>query len=125
MKSILALPLLVAAVSACGYEGDVGPDVAFAGDSKVLSISVGECFQDWSDTPFEVTYVASVETTSCASEHDNEVFDELVLSDYVSYPGERVVMNRAYDHCVESFDSFVGTAYLDSSLEVGIIWPTP
>lgn len=57
MKLTLALTILVTLASACRYGAEVTPEVAYAGDSKVLSVGIGECFQHWTDSLASVSYV--------------------------------------------------------------------
>ncbi|KAA3639186.1 MAG: septum formation family protein [Armatimonadetes bacterium] len=98
--------------------------VSVASCSNVLELSVGDCFQDWEGaTQLATQQVEGVETVDCDVPHDNEVY-ALVEMTEASFPGAEAVETRAYESCLERFDSFVGTPYADSRLDFGALFPT-
>lgn len=107
---------------------DAGRDdsgaIVDAGDLDVMSLQVGDCFDDPQDLDEVVFDVAAV---PCSGPHDNEVFavQALGASFGDSYPGDDALSNHTYEVCSGVlFDSFVGTSYVDSSLEVFTFTPT-
>ncbi len=88
----------------------------------VLSLDVGTCFDDWDDitTQQEVTELPTVD---CAEPHDNEVYSKFQMNDG-SFPGTDRATDIAIEECEASFEPYVGTPYLDSSLDFGWLIPT-
>ena len=103
---LLALGLVT---SACG------------GGTSVFDLGVGDCFND----PEDLTQVEleSVETVDCSEPHDNEIYYEYSMAD-AAFPGMNAAMESAFSRCVDEFEAFVGTPYLESSLDVFPITPT-
>ena len=90
----------------------------------VLSLGVGECFDDLEGSSAGSTQqVSDVPIVDCAEPHDNEVYS---VSDMPtgSFPGESAVQEWASSRCEETFDGYVGKAYVDSRLNVGALVPT-
>lgn len=103
---------------------DGSGEIVGSGDLDVMSLQVGDCFDDPEDLEDVVYDVAAV---PCAEAHDNEVFAVQSLADAFprSFPGEDVLWDYSYEVCSGSlFDSYVGTPYLDSSLDVFTLTPT-
>jgi hypothetical protein len=68
---------------------------------------------------------ATVETVACDQPHDVEVvavFD-YPLDDGMPFPGTEAVDGYATDECIERFESYVGSEYLSSALDVIIVAP--
>ncbi|HEX6300979.1 MAG TPA: septum formation family protein [Acidimicrobiia bacterium] len=103
---------------------DDSGDIADAGDLDVMSLQVGDCFDDPEDLEEVVFDVAAV---PCSGPHDNEVFavQPLGASFGDSYPGDDALSDYTHQVCSGGlFDSYVGTSYVDSSLEVFTFTPT-
>ncbi|MFZ0015631.1 MAG: septum formation family protein [Acidimicrobiia bacterium] len=103
--------------------GDDG-EIVSGGDLDVMTLQVGDCFNDPDDLDGPVSDVAAV---PCHEEHDNEVFLVQTLDDSFgdAFPGVDVLGEHAYIGCSgPSFDSYVGRSYLDSVLEVFSFTPT-
>lgn len=107
---------------------DAGRDdsgqIVDAGDLDVMSLRVGDCFDDPDDLEEVVFDVAAV---PCSGPHDNEVFSVQPLGTAFgdSYPGDEALSDHTYEVCSGGlFDSYVGTSYVDSSLEVFTFTPT-
>ena len=86
---------------------------------NVFSLGVGDCFND----PDAIEEVSDVEMVGCGEAHDNEVFAsyEIPGSDF---PGQAAVQADAADGCLSRFEPYVGTDYLDSSLDVSFLTPS-
>lgn len=97
-------------------------EIVAGGDLDVMTIQVGDCFDD----PDETGVVYNLDAVPCSQAHDNEVFASVPLTGVWSeYPGQSVVESYAYEQCSGSrFDEFVGTPYFDSSLDVFTLTPT-
>lgn len=102
---------------------DGSGEIVAAGDLDVMTVQVGDCFDD----PEAAGLVFSLDAIPCSQPHDNEVFAvESVAGVWTDYPGQGAVDDYAYERCSGSlFDDFVGTAYLDSVLDVFTLTPTP
>jgi hypothetical protein len=103
--------------------GDSG-SIVEAGDLDVMSLQVGDCFDDADNLDEVVFEVAAV---PCTGAHDNEVFSlqSLGASFGDTYPGEDALSEYTYGVCSgTTFDSYVGSSYVDSSLEVFTFTPT-
>lgn len=101
---------------------DGNGEIVTGGDLDVMTIQVGDCF----DNPDVTGVVYNLDAIPCSQPHDNEVFASVPLTGlWVGYPGQSVVEGYAYDQCTSSlFDDFVGTPYFDSALDVFILTPT-
>jgi hypothetical protein len=98
--------------------------LASACAGTVLSLDVGECFDDWEGSLDGATQeVGDVPIVDCAEPHDNEVYS---VSDMPtgSFPGDAAVEDWTIARCEETFDGYVGTAYADSRLDFGALFPT-
>ncbi len=103
---------------------DASGEIVSGGDLDVMTVQPGDCFNDPSD---EEDVVFQLEAIPCSQPHDNEVFAvESVAGLFGSdYPGRQTLEEHAYEVCSgRAFDSYVGTPYLDSSLEVFTLTPT-
>ncbi len=96
--------------------GDGGSE----GDVSVFSLRVGDCFDDVSLEPTEVSDVPAV---SCDTPHDNEVFHVWQISGG-DFPGEEPLNTQGIDGCLEPFETYVGVDYTDSRLDLFPISPT-
>lgn len=95
------------------------------GRTSVDAIAEGQCFADFDQ--FEATEIrSSVSSADCLEEHALEVFevtDDPYL-DFSDYPGEQVITDLAFRHCLDGFEAFVGTTYEESTLDVWALYPT-
>lgn len=100
-------------------------EIVGAGDIDVMSLQIGDCFDDAEEVEEVLFDVAAV---PCSEPHDNEVFSVQTVSgglDTDNFPGQTVLQESAYEVCSGPvFDTYVGTPYLDSILEVFTITPT-
>lgn len=86
---------------------------------EVLSLQVGECFDD----PASFEEVVDVPRVDCAEPHDNEVVGLHQLGGS-EYPGNDAVAGLADNACVSIFENYTGMSYLESSYEFGWLVPT-
>lgn len=102
---------------------DDSGEIVGAGDLDVMDLQVGDCFNDPEEFEELVFEVAAV---PCAEAHDNEVFAVVsVAGVFSAFPGTPVLDEYSYDLCSgDLFDSYVGTTYLESELEVFSFTPT-
>lgn len=98
-------------------------EIIESGDLDVMTVQVGDCFDD----PEVTDVVFSLDAIPCSQPHDNEVFAvESIAGVWADYPGQDTIDGYAYDVCSgDIFDRFVGTPYLDSALDVFTLTPTP
>lgn len=100
-------------------------EIVDSGDLDVMSMQVGDCFDDPEEDDEVVVDVAAV---PCSQPHDNEVFAvQSVAAAFPgdAFPGQDALWEYSYEVCSGAlFDSYVGTSYLDSSLEVFSFTPT-
>jgi hypothetical protein len=68
----------------------------------------------------EAVEVTTATRVPCDEPHGVEVFAVASLNDdpAAGYPGDDVVVSAADDLCLAAFPAYVGTAYVDSSLEI-------
>ena len=86
---------------------------------NVFSLEVGQCFND----PEATDEISDVAIVDCGEPHNNEVFHLFDIPGD-DFPGADVVLDLASQGCIDAFDSYVGTPYLDSALEIFPIYPT-
>lgn len=104
---------------------DGSGEIVGGGDLDVMTLQVGDCFNDSDDMEDVVFDVAAV---PCSEPHDNEVFAVRNLSTGLSsgeFPGDDALQTASYEYCSGTvFDDYVGTPYLDSALDVFTFTPT-
>jgi hypothetical protein len=103
---------------------DGSGEIVGSGDLDVWTLQVGDCFDDPADLDDVVFDVAAL---PCSEPHDNEVFSLVPIAGTFgeTYPGDAAIQEYSYEACIgEPFDSYVGTDYLDSSLEVFTFTPS-
>lgn len=90
--------------------------------SSVLDLGVGDCLM----LPTE-TQAVTVRRTTCDSEHEAEVSavaDTDPKGEDDPFPGEDALAKQAESACVGSFESYVGSPYVSSALDVTWLTPT-
>jgi hypothetical protein len=103
---------------------DSSGEIASAGELDVMSLQVGDCFDDPADLEDVVYEVAAV---PCSEPHHNEVYavQSLATAFPRVFPGQDALWEYSYQVCSGSvFDSFVGTPYAESTLEVFSLTPS-
>jgi len=98
--------------------------IAEAGDLEVNELRVGDCFDLPSGTEDD-TEIMEVEAIPCGEAHQNEVYVVTNYGGSDSYPGEAAVWDYADQFCLSAFNTFVGMAYEDSTLDFGYFYPSP
>jgi hypothetical protein len=99
-------------------------EIVSGGDLDVMSLQVGDCFDDPADLEDVVFEVIAV---PCIEPHDNEVYSVQSLATAFprAFPGQDALWDYSYQVCRGSvFDSFVGTPYAQSVLEVFSLTPS-
>ncbi len=89
-------------------------------DGEAFSLDVGDCFDDPDGGGQTVESVAVVD---CDQPHDNQVFATFEIVGG-SWPGADQVEEDAEDGCLERFEDYVGTPYLESDLLASAFWPS-
>ncbi len=103
---------------------DDSGEIVSAGDLDVMKVQPGDCFNDPGS---EEEVVFQLEAIPCSEPHDNEVFAVQTVAGLFGpgYPGREALEEHAYEVCSGPvFDSYVGTPYLDSALDVFTMTPT-
>lgn len=94
--------------------------VAAACSGNVFDLEVGQCF----DNPESFDEVSNVDIVDCDEPHDNEVYHVFDLPDG-DYPGVDAAETIADDGCITAFESFVGSPYTTSGLDIQYLYPSP
>ncbi|MFT3797956.1 septum formation family protein [Microbacterium sp.] len=99
---------------------DLDDDTTTEGsDLDIFSLAVGDCFGDLSDDDV----LSSVTAVPCDQAHVYEVFYDFELPDG-EYPDDDQVADITWERCDAAFETFVGRAYDDSTLDYTYISPT-
>ena len=98
--------------------------VTTACSGSVFSLTVGDCFDDWEGSLSGATQeVSDVPIVDCADPHDNEVYSISNMPDG-PFPGDAGVQDWTISRCRGTFDAYVGSAYEESQLDFGALFPT-
>lgn len=90
-------------------------------DASVFELEVGDCLT--SAAMSSTTEVQSVPKVDCSAPHTYEVYYEFEMTE-TTYPGQSAI-DAAAEKCIDSpYETFVGTAYNSSSLNVTYFYPT-
>lgn len=116
---------VIAIVLVVGYfasaRRDSSGQIEAGGTLSVDDLRVGDCFDFADDGSDEF---GSVEAMPCTQAHDHQIF-HIANHETASYPTDVELGAIFTDLCLtESFEAFVGAAYLESTLEVDMSWPT-
>jgi len=107
-----------------GVATDVDRDdsgaIVGGGNVGAFNVQVGDCFNDVDSYDQQI---ASVPGVPCSEPHDNETFAVFDVG-FDGYPADGNMDQMAYDACMVHFQSFVGTEYESSSLEIATMYPT-
>ncbi len=91
------------------------------GNVDACQIRAGDCFDDASSMEDEISSLPGV---PCADPHDNEAYAVFEVS-FADYPEGDEMSEFAYSSCMERFESFVGTDYQSSVLDIFTMYPSP
>ena len=97
---------LISSIAACG--------------GQVATAEVGDCIVTSELGTDEITEIPTVD---CTEAHDAQVVGKFDLEDG-DFPGDDAIATAAEEGCATEFESFIGAAYADSSLEISYISPT-
>jgi len=125
--------LLVVLVAACSGGDDAGSDDGSATTTTAVErstaeeapLQVGECGVVRDLRIGDALDPATVGTVACDQPHDVEVvavFDHPLDGD-APFPGTEAVDGYATDQCIERFEEYVGSDYVESSLDVIVVAP--
>ncbi len=92
-----------------------------SGNVDAFQIRAGDCFDDASSMEDEISSLPGV---PCADPHDNEAYAVFEVS-FTDYPQGDEMSELAYSACMERFESFVGTDYQSSALDIFTMYPSP
>jgi hypothetical protein len=126
--SLLATSLLAAACSG-GDDPQEGATTTTApverSTSEEAPLEVGECGVVPDLRIGDVLDPATLEPVACDQPHDVEVVAVLAypLDASAPFPGAEAVDGYATDECIARFEGYVGSSYLESSLDVIIVAP--
>ncbi|MEO6606152.1 MAG: septum formation family protein [Aeromicrobium sp.] len=93
--------------------------VTEAGRVDATKVQVGDCVKD-DDLVGETNY--SINVIPCTDAHLFEAYANFDLPSG-SYPGDDVVSSQAEDGCTKRFQSYIGTSYDESDLDVTFLYP--
>lgn len=107
-------------VAVCGAALVVaGMALTGCSSSSVMHMRVGQCIQK----P-EADTVSTVDTVDCSTPHYAEVFlIHEVEGGEEDFPGDSRINDTALTVCVQNFEAYVGSNYVESSLDARWIVP--
>ena len=93
------------------------------GTVDAFQIQVGDCYNDSNvgEGEYEVSDVPGV---PCSDPHDNEAYAVFDLT-IDSFPEGDAMSELAFASCHERFESFTGRDYETSTLDIGVMYPSP
>lgn len=100
-----------------------GLAVTTLGETSVLELGVGDCFDDLDGPESMNTEIGAVPSRDCDEPHDNEVYAVRTVEGS-EWPGVEALDRFAARACYQEFAPFVDLAYEESRLEVGWMVPT-
>lgn len=116
-----AILVVTAALGGCSALGSIlgenvtrdsdTQEVTEAGSADVFTLRTGDCFDDT-----EGTEISDVPAVPCAESHDNEVYHSFEMA-AGEWPGDEGIDAAADEQCSAEFDTFVGLAYAESTLD--------
>ncbi len=93
-------------------------------DASVFEIKVGDCYDLPDDSgSAETTEVQTITAVPCGDPHEAEAYHEVELEDG-DFPGDDAIQTETANACGPAFDTFVGLAYEDSTLDIYQLFPT-
>lgn len=104
----------------------VGPPIGAVAEG-LRSVQAGQCYVPPRDDP-DAEDVA-VWIVDCGTPHSHEIIDVVTYDGPVGkggrYPGSGFIQEWADEACATRFESFVGTPWTRSDLELEMWWPSP
>lgn len=95
--------------------------VTASGEVGVNRLRLGDCFdQRVGDDPASVE---AVEALPCDEPHQQEVFYLGALPED-EFLGDQVVADLVAEQCIAVFETYVGSAYTESQLDISYIYPS-
>ena len=92
------------------------------GGLSVISMEVGDCFDDPAG---QATEVSEVDEVPCSESHDNEVYAvaDHPAGDDAPYPGDEALEVYGIGYCLSEFENYVGISYEESRLDFTYLLP--
>jgi Septum formation len=125
---VLAIVTAMAGLSGCGWVSSwfSSDDTPKPEAVSVLKVNVGQCFAAQDTFNAEI---ADLQSVACTGPHRQEAF---AVVDYQpppgvqgdAFPGDAVLGAYADAVCAQSFETYVGISYLDSSLYFTYLIPS-
>ncbi len=120
---LVALGIVVYKTSSQANRDGTGAIVG-EGTVDAFTLRVGDCFDDTSSLfGGGGEEVSSLPGVPCSEPHDNEVFAVFDVA-IDTFPEGDAMANLAFDSCLARFESFVGTNYDSSSLDIMTLYPS-
>ncbi|CAN5366672.1 hypothetical protein BH11ACT8_BH11ACT8_15380 [soil metagenome] len=124
-RTVVAVALLAATLSAAGCSKLGGSDDSGTTTTPVLDAGIGQCFAAPSSDPQDIkALVADIQTVPCDQPHAREAY---AMPSYKAdvYPGEDALTSFADGRCAAAFADYVGVDYLDSKYFFTYLLPSP
>lgn len=100
---LIRLAIVVVVLNACG--------------GNAFELSTGQCLNEPDSEE-----VVNVEVVECTDPHHLEIYQVSDLADQEFV--ERTIDSQSFDLCLETFDGFIGTPYIDSDFEIYYLIPS-
>ncbi|WP_054686240.1 septum formation family protein [Microbacterium sp. No. 7] len=120
-KLLVASAALLAAVALTSCSASTDADEPDPAD--VVTLSVGDCFNDVAVEGDDAGAADSVPIVSCDEPHDNEVYYEFELPEG-DYPGVSAIEAAMNENCAREFQEFVGIVDSESDFFYFGVQPT-
>jgi hypothetical protein len=124
-RAVVFAVLVAVALGACSKDKAEreGGDITDAGPISVFDLRPGDCLNPDPETAGEIENIQAV---PCSEEHTQEVY---ALPEYPdenggAYPGEAEIQQFADASCLEAFEEYTGTDYLNSDLYFTYLHPS-
>lgn len=124
-RAVVFAVLVAVALGACSKDKAEreGGDITDAGPISVFDLRPGDCLNPDPKTAGEIE---NIEAVPCTEEHTQEVY---ALPEYPdenggAYPGEAEIQQYADASCLEAFEAYTGTDYLNSDLYFTYLHPS-
>jgi hypothetical protein len=119
---VAAVALLIAAGCSDDDATREGGEITEPGPISVFELRPGDCIYPDDDLSGELE---NIEAVPCADPHTHEVFAVPEYEDVEGvYPGEAALQEFADAACLEAFEEYTGTDYLDSELFFTYLHPS-
>ena len=108
---------------ATSVDRDDSGAIISGGNVDAFQLRVGDCFDDAYVGFGDVSEVDQLPGVPCSEPHDNEVYAAFDVQ-IASFPNDDEMATMAFDSCLEHFESFVGSDYQSSELDIVTLYPS-